>query len=279
MAGGSASRGERKERNASGSVSRGIPTRSVSRAIQILQLINRHGNPTMMEIRSETQLPYATVHRLTSTLVYEGLLECDPSSKRYRPTDLVWSLGMGFQKDDQLAAIARPELARLSREFLWPVAMSVRVGDRMVVRDSTHTQTTQTYINYYPGYSLPLLSCGAGKAYLAFCPKEEREILLGAFRDNADEETAWNLHVIEDEAYLPGIREQGYASHARQQHNETPGKTSSVAVPLFVDGRLRACLALVYFDNSMRPQVAAQRYVPALKTASARISRALAQRR
>jgi IclR family mhp operon transcriptional activator len=147
----------------------------------------------------------------------------------------------------------------------------------MVVKDCTHTQT-QTYINYYPGFSLPLLSCAAGKAYLAFCTDEERELLFAEFRESDDQETIWDLHIVEDPAYLADIRKKGHASHARQMHNRTPGKTSSIAAPVFMDGRLRACLALVYFDNSMKPATAGERYGPALEAASRRISAGLASR-
>ena len=254
---------------------KGVPIRSVSRAIEILQIINRHGSPTIMEIQKESGLPYATVFRMIMTLQHEGLIACEQARKRYHPTELVWSLGTGFQQHDLLVARGRPILAELTANFLWPVALSVRVGSRMVVKDSTHTQTTQTFINYYPGYSLPLLGCGAGRAYVAFCPKEEREIIFNAARDSLDEATLYGLQIVEDDSFLESVRQQGYATHARLQHNETPGKTSSLAVPIFVDGVVRACLAIIYFENAMSSGEAAEKYVTPLKEAAERMGAAV----
>ena len=253
---------------------KGVPIRAVSRAIEILQIINRHGSPTIMEIQKESKLPYATVFRMIMTLQHEGLITSEAARKRYRPTELVWSLGTGFQQHDLLVARGRAILAELTSRFLWPVALSVRVGNRMVVKDSTHTQTTQTFINYYPGYSLPLLNCGAGRAYVAFCPEQEREIILNAARDSDDEDVRYALQIVEDDRFLQEIRDNGFATHVRLQHNETPGKTSSLAVPIFVDDVVRACLAIVYFENAMPPDQAAARYVEPLKEAARRIGAA-----
>lgn len=255
---------------------KGVPIRAVSRAIEILQIINRHGSPTIMEIQKESGLPYATVFRMIMTLQFEGLIECERSRKRYHPTELVWSLGTGFQKHDQLVARGRSILAELTSRFLWPVALSVRVGNRMIVKDSTHTQTTQTFINYYPGYALPLLNSGAGRAYVAFCPEDEREIIFNAARDSDDEDIRFALQIVEDKSFLADIRRQGFATHARLQHNETPGKTSSLAVPVFVDGVVRACLAIVYFEKAMSSDEAISRYVDPLMEAAKRIGDAAA---
>lgn len=253
---------------------KGVPIRAVSRAIEILQIINRHGSPTIMEIQKESRLPYATVFRMIMTLQHEGLIACETARKRYRPTELVWSLGTGFQQHDLMVARARGILAELTSRFLWPVALSVRVGNRIIVKDSTHTQTTQTFINYYPGYALPLLNCGAGRAYIAFCPEDERQIIFNAARDSDDEDTRFALQILEDEAYLADIRAKGYATHARLQHNETPGKTSSLAVPVMVGEDVRACLAIVYFERAMSVPEAAEKYVEPLREAADRIAMA-----
>ncbi len=230
-----------------------------------------------MEIKQECGLPYATVHRIVGTLLHEGLIECDNIQKRYRPTELVWSLGMGFQQEDRLVARSRSILADLTSQFLWPVALSVRIGNRMVIKDSTHTQTTQTFINYYPGYSLPLLSCGAGRTYVAFCSEEERQIIFNSARSSDDENERFALQIVESEEFLQDIRHRGYATHARLQHNQTPGKTSSIAVPVVVDGELRSCLAIIYFDVAMSDEQAAEKYVPALKKAARQMAEAASE--
>ena len=250
----------------------GVPIRSVSRAFQALECINRLNHPTIMEIKEDCNLPYATVYRIIKSLMHDGWIEVEESRKRYRPAQKVWSLVCGFQTEDLLVSTARNHLVQLTNDLHWPVTLSVRVGNSMMVKDSTHTITAQTFANYYPGYTLPILSCGAGKAYLAFCPDEERETLLEAARQSTSDEVKFSLQIVEEADFLTRIRRQGYASHARVAHNDTPGKTSSLAVPLIVGGHLEATLALVYFEKSMTEAQAIERYVEPLKQAASRIS-------
>ncbi|WP_404478170.1 IclR family transcriptional regulator C-terminal domain-containing protein [Novosphingobium sp. BL-52-GroH] len=259
--------------NMDATTSGAVPIRAVARALEVLKTISRLGSPTILEIKEACRLPYATAYRMVMTLLSEGYIECEPSRKRYRPTELVWSLVSGFQRDDVLVVNAREELVHLTSRVLWPVALSVRIGNKMIIKDSTHPLTTQTFSNYYPGYSMPLFECGAGKAYVAFCPTEERERLFEAEKIfPADENDFLQAHqIIHDETYIEQIRRQGYATHARAQHNETPGKTSTIAVPVHVNGNLRACLGLVYFDKAMTMQDATARYADLLKDAASRI--------
>lgn len=54
------------------------------------------------------------------------------------------------------------------------------------------------------------------------------------------------------------------------QHNLTPGRTSSIAVPIFRDGKFEAALSLIYFAAEMKQGEAVERYVGDMK-ATARL--------
>ena len=142
---------------------RGVPIRSVSRAIAILQAINQKGALSMMQISRMGDVPYPTACRIIQTLMYEGLVEQEPSRKYYRPTVMVQSLSHGFQADSMLVETGRQHIRELTRKVGWPVSLTVRVGTQMVVRDSTHGETSLTFERYYPGYRLPLLDCASGR--------------------------------------------------------------------------------------------------------------------
>lgn len=252
-----------------------VPIRAVSRAFQILQVINRRGNPTIMEIKDEVGLPYPTVYRMMMTLVHEGLIECETARKRYRPTELVWTLVAGYQPPDNVAKVARPILTRLTTELLWPVALSVRVGNRMMVKDSTHAMTTQTFVNYYPGYTLPLTDCASGHAYFAFCSDEEQDLIRRALEQLSGPSTDWGPTMLNNEFFVRKIRADGYATYARNVHNETPGKTSSISVPVLIDGVARSCLTLIFFERAMPIGGAVERYAVPLKNAAEEIAAAV----
>ena len=224
-----------------------------------------------MEIALECGLAYPTAFRMVTTLQHDGWIEAEPGRKRYRPTERVWSLVSGFQTQDLLVACARDHIVSLTSSVLWPVTISVRVGSWMMVKDSTHTMTSQTFANYYPGYTLPITDCAAGKVYLAFCPEDERQLFLEAMKVNPDPQVRWAFQIFSDPKFLRKIRDQGYASHARLTHTDNPGKTSAIAVPVFAGEDLEASLALVYFDKAMSEKEAVAKYLDPLQGTARKI--------
>lgn len=154
-----------------------VPIRAITRAIAVLTAINRGGSITMAEISKATEIPYATTFRIVQTLLHEGLIESEPARKRYRATSLAQTLSMGFQQEDELVAAARSHIEKLCHEIGWPLSLATRVGTRMIVRDSTHKLTSLTFTNYYPGFTMPIAECATGKAYLAFCEADERDVI------------------------------------------------------------------------------------------------------
>ena len=159
---------------------RGIPIRSISRCIAVLQAINRHGSLTLMQIARTSRLPYPTACRILQTLMHEGLIESEPTRKRYRATGLVRTLSQGFLNQDELVTEARPFIVALTRKFGWPVAVTTRIGQSMMIRDNTQDLTALTSNFYPPGYMMPLLECASGQVYVAHLDDDERRRVIDA---------------------------------------------------------------------------------------------------
>lgn len=249
---------------------KGVPIRAISRGLAVLQAVNRGGAISMMEIARSSQVPYPTACRIVQTLLHEGMIEREPSRKRYRSTALVQSLASGFHDDSRLVAIARPHIEALCKKLLWPISVTSRVGGHMMVRDSTHTMTTLTLNNYYPGFTLPLMECSSGQAYMAFCSNEEREQLLEGLRtiDGAAERMATLL--LSNDKLLTDIRHNGYATQARNAYTANPGKTSSIAIPVFRSGEVVGALVVIFFAVAMPMEKAIEKFVgPLSETAQA----------
>ncbi|MEL7189064.1 MAG: helix-turn-helix domain-containing protein [Pseudomonadota bacterium] len=126
---------------------KGQSIRTISHALQILKTINRLDAPTLTEISRSTSLPYPTTFRLVHALIEEGMVEQEPFRKRYVPTEQVRMLSTGFQEDTRLLNASIDPMKQFTQEFLWPVALTVRVGNRMMVKHSTSQLTTQTFQN------------------------------------------------------------------------------------------------------------------------------------
>jgi IclR family mhp operon transcriptional activator len=239
----------------------------------ILQAVNRAGSLSMMQIAQVTHIPYPTTRRIVTTLVVSGMLEQEPARKHYRPTALVLSLAHGFQDHSGLTQIARPYLMSLTTSHLWPVSLVTRVGQTMIVRDCTHSISPIAMNNYFPGATFPLLECASGHVYLAYADDDEREQLLKAAAEAEAPVDALLLSQFQS-GFLPReIRKDGYATRGRNRFTNTPGRTSSIAAPIFMDGRIVAALTIIVFANSMKMNEAIRRYTHDLTAAAAAIGR------
>lgn len=250
---------------------KGVPIRSITRSIAALKAINRHGSLSMMEISKAAEVPYPTACRIVQTLLYEGLIEQEPSRKRYRPTAMVQTLSHGFQHDDRLVNVARPHILALTARVGWPVSIAIRVGRNMMLRDSTHANTSLTFEQYYPGFTLPILDSASGKLSMAFAADEDRLMILRWMRVSQEIDLDY-LATAEASLDVGKIREQGYAVQGRNHFNLTPGKTSSIAVPIFFHEQFEAAMTMVFFVSAMKLETALENYLEDLKDTAARIS-------
>lgn len=256
---------------------RGVPIRAVSRSIAVLQCINRHGSLSLMEIARGVALPYPTAFRIIQTLLHEGLIECEPTRKHYRATQLVQTLSVGYKENGNLLLRARPHMVALTRALSWPVSMVTHVGQSMMVRDSTHSETSLSFCNYEPGYTLPLLECASGHAFLAHVPDADRLGMLAGLE--ALDRRSHMLEMFKGDRLVQRIREDGYATCDRNPHSAVPGKTSSIGVPIFEGARVVGALSLVFFASAMPMAEAVRRYAEDLKATAAAISEELTQDR
>jgi len=254
------------------SLEEGVPIRAISRGLAVLQAVNRAGSISLMQTSRQTRIPYPTVCRIVQTLLHEGLIEKEPNRKRYRSTALVQSLSSGFQDDSKLVKAARPHIVELTKRVAWPISVATRVGNMMMVRDSTHSLTSLTLSNYAPGYTLPIAECSTGKAYLAYCSDEERESIRSGFRILEGAPDKLGLLLTENGAMIQDIRRKGYATQVRNIYTATPGKTSSIAVPIMHEDRIMGAMALIFFVAGMKMQEAERRYVPELLQTAKAIS-------
>ncbi|WP_439534377.1 helix-turn-helix domain-containing protein [Polymorphobacter sp.] len=260
---------------------KGVPIRALSRGIAVLQAINRGGTVSMMEIARLSQVPYPTACRLVQTLMHEGLIEREPARKHYRPTALVQTLAHGFQGDARLVAAARPHIVALTRRLGWPISLSTQVGHSMVIRDSTHSLTTLTFSHYYPGYTLPILECAAGLAYLSWLGPHARAHLLNALKLLPDSANTNIIAMFETGELAEQIRQQGHAQRSFNTFTLNPGKTSSIAVPILMrdhgENDIIGCLTLPFFVSAIKMNEAVERFLAPLQATAIAVAASLAE--
>jgi IclR family mhp operon transcriptional activator len=236
--------------------------RSIGRGLAVLQVINRHRLVSLVDIAAESRVPYPTACRIVQTLVKEGMVERQ-GPRRYRPTALVQSLSQGYEPEDRWSELAKPHLEALTARALWPVYMSCRVGMNMVVKASTDSLTSLTISRCNPGYNMPLLESSSGRAYLAFTPTRERDVIIDSAL--SQEEVSKDITRESLLECLERVRQRGYASVARHTYTENPGKTSAISVPILCGGRAQAALSLLFFASAFDVAAAAKTFLTTLQ--------------
>lgn len=227
----------------------------------------------MMEISRTSDVPYPTACRIVQTLLFEGLIEKENARKRYRPAALVQTLAHGFQGYAALATAARPHIVDLTRRIGWPISLSTPIGHSMVLRDSTHGMSALTFNNYYPGHSFPMLESASGLVYLAHMPDDERKDLLDALKLLPRRDKSHTIALLETTDFTAGIRRAGIACRSNNQFTRNPGKTSSIAAPVFEDSVLTGAVTMAFFSIAMKMDEAIERFAGPLNETAAAISR------
>ena len=159
------------------------PVESVRRAIHLLHELNRQRVSSVRHLHHATGLPKPTIVRLLDTLIALGYVVNDRRQGGYQVTSLVRSLSAGFHGDPLVVEAARPWAIAFTRKFHWPVAIAVLDRDAVVVRFSTIPDSPVSPFHATINMRLQLMSRALGRAYIAFCPPSERNLLLDMLGD------------------------------------------------------------------------------------------------
>lgn len=238
-------------------MSRDPSIRALTRGLQLLEAFAGGNAMSQSDVSRSTGIPYPTCRRILMTLLESGHIEQLPVSGRYALTDRTLALSAGFQDRQHLVRRFRAGMDRLCRSVGWPISLVVPVGSRMVVRYSTHNTTTQTFTVYQPGFATPLAYSAAGIAYLSALPVDRREALIAGLDIPAMDTEQLRGSIVR--AYQRRI-----AAYERTKYNPTPGKLTTIAVPVIVDDAVTGALALTFFAAAMPLAEAEQRYAALL---------------
>lgn len=244
------------------------PIRSLIRGLDALAVLNLRNGATVSEVAQEVGLPRTTIYRILETLSHAGYAYRDPSDDRYRVTIEVRGLSDGFDDEAWVTQIARRELHELGRELVWPIALASLSGTSMVVRETTDHRSPFAIERYPAGTRLPVLTTAAGRIHLAFCPATQREALLEALARSTREDDRLARNRVEVQKLINEARAQGYAGTTRQKR---VAAEMSIAVPMLIEERVLAALAVRFATSAVPARTAIERFVPKLRDCAQRI--------
>ena len=239
--------------------------RSVERTMLVLRELNRRSISTIQLLHRETGLPAPTVVRILQTLESLGYAKNVGRRVGYTLTEKIVELSGGFHGFPVIYERAREILSDLTARLLWPAALATLDGDAMVVRLSTIPQSPLSHTHSTLQKRLELLSRAHGRAYLAFCPKEERGRLFELLVENG-----YSRMSVPDlrERMRPLLNQTRYQGYAVRDHEIDP-QTTTIAVPVMTGKKVMSTIGLTFFRGA-KPDWA--ELVQELKAASERIA-------
>lgn len=239
--------------------------RAVSRALELLELMNRRTQWDLKDLHRAAGLPKPTVYRLLHTLRLAGYVQTESGSGLYRLTARVGELSVGYTEHSRLLDVGAPIALALTRRIRWPLALGTLEEDAIVVRYSTMPASPLAVQSTTLGHRLGLVESAMGFAYLAHCPDAERSILLDRLRASAPRAGA--LPGDRVDAQLALTRRRGYGLRLPQKD----GNSATIAVPVPGEDGLLGVLSMTTFGRSMtRPTIA--RHLPVLQSTAQEIA-------
>jgi len=242
--------------------------RSVERAIEVLQALNRQAVSSIDDLYRHTKIPKPTIARLLRTFEAKGLVAQSSRFGAYYLTSGIMSLHCGYNHQPQVIEVATPQCDALTREFKWPTTLALFDIDAMVVRYSTIPHSPLSLLHSSINLRRSMVGRALGRAYLAFCSAEEREIILDVVRQSGREEDRLAHDPIALQAILDQTRTCGYAL----RDPAFSGQSCTLAIPVIHGDMIAATLGLTWFSSVMNAEEAAARYLGPLQATANEIS-------
>ncbi|MCX6471499.1 MAG: IclR family transcriptional regulator [Corynebacteriales bacterium] len=198
---------------------------SVDRALEVLEILARHGEGGVSDIADTLGVHKSTISRLVSVLEGRGFVEQVADRGKYRLGFTIVRLAG--------ATMATRDLGRESRDIAGPLAEAVGETVNLAILDSGRAVNV-TEANGSPGISLrtwvgqscPAHATSSGKVLLAALDDTRLDMAVGTTLERFTSSTIGDLDALRAE--LGDIRRRGWA-HAREELEE--GLTA-VAAPI-----------------------------------------------
>lgn len=239
--------------------------RSLERGLKVLEALNRCHGARAQQIARLVELPRPTVYRLLETMEHLGYVT--RSEDAWTLTAQVKALSAGFHDDVWVTRVAAPILRELGREVLWPVDLVTFENDAMIIRETTHAESPFSIDRGMAGTHLPVLQTSGGRAYLAFCPERDRDLILARLRQSgrpsdamAHDEQFVQRILSETRQFGYGFRTEGFNPH-----------TASISLPILIEDRVLACITMIWIASALSFEEAVARNLEAIKRAVSRI--------
>lgn len=146
---------------------------SVDRALTILELLSEdYEGLGITEVSSKTGLHKSTVHRLLGTLVYNGFVEQNSQTNKYKISLKLFEMGIKRLESANIMNVCKPFTTSLMGSINEVVHVVIRDKNDIVYIDKVEADNTIRMASTI-GKRSPLYCTSVGKSILAFMPEDE----------------------------------------------------------------------------------------------------------
>ena len=213
----------------------------VRRSFAVLEALSHRRTSTLAVLTGETGLPRPTVVRLLHTLIALGYAARVSREQGYRLTDRVLGLSESIRFVDHLVDAAIPHMRRFTEEHGWPLYLASLSQGAIIIRHSTAPESPMAFEGAGLNARRPVLISALGRAWLAFCPDEERRAILRDIGGLTQRQEA----VLD--AVLERVRRDGYAFTQPPR----PTRLQGIAVPVRSGARMLGSLSMRFPLSAM----------------------------
>jgi IclR family mhp operon transcriptional activator len=225
------------------------PVESVRRAFEILRTVNRLRIASITEIHLATGLPKPTIVRMLETLIADGYVARDNMYAGYRVTCQTADLNSGYDGISMVIEASRALAIDLTRRTKWPIGIGVLDGDALSVQFWTGAISPWAHTSTVLGLRPSFQSSAMGRAYMAFCPEEERERILTMMREEPKFDFGPEKEA-EFRGLLSRLKANGYAI---RDPRTDPKETVTLAMPLRLGEKVVAAISISFYKSALLP--------------------------
>ena len=234
----------------------------VRRSFAVLEALSHRRTSTVGVLTVDTSLPRPTVLRLLHTLIALGYAARVSREQGYRLTDRVLGLAESIRFTDHLVDAAIPHMRRFTEEHGWPLYLATISHGAIVIRHSTAPESPMAFEGAGLNLRRPILISALGRAWLAFCPDEERRAILRDVGLTRRQEIAFD-------AVLERVRREGVAFTQPPR----PTRLQGMAVAIRRGPRVLGSLSMRFPLSALTEEAAVQRFGKRLQALARAIAR------
>lgn len=260
------------------------PIHALARGLEVLQALRDMRAATLHDLYVQTGFPKASLTRILYTLHRQGLVWQRIIDGAYLPSHAVQSR---TRLDDAawLVEIASPVLERLCEKVQWPATLSVPRLDHVEVIETNAPRAYFDDIRLGPiGFRVNVLLAASGRAYLAFCPDQEREAVLRRLRDKDQPghrrawDSAWIRRVVTTTRRRGySVRDPDFGGDYDRPRREIDDGRHSIAMPVMVNQQVIGCINISWRTRVVGLKAMVEHHLKDLQEAVAAVEQQASQ--